>query len=232
MEISEVIEEFRSQVADQAVPFLFSDTEILRWLVDAQDMFVRGIGGIADGSTTNLIDVSVIADEPFSSFSPYILRIRSGRLLTAQKPVEFIHEADLELKRQCDYGFQRPSLLDDTDTGVVSYGILGITDKQIRWYKVPETDDICRLHIFRLPFPRIVDEDDEKNCLEIDEQYHLDLILWMKHKAYSKEDAETYDKTLAENNKRLFDEAVEVANKELGRQRFKPKQVRYGGIPF
>lgn len=225
----EVLDEFRSQVSDQSTPYLFTDDEILRWLVDAQDQLVRGTGGIADGRTTSLIDVPVTANDPWSAFSPYILRIRSGRLVTAGKHVDFIHEADLESYRLRDYGFALTNVLDDTDTGDVRCGILGITDKMIRWYKVPTTDDTCRLHVLRLPFPRI---ETEEGCLEVDEQHHLELVTWMKYRAYSKEDAETYDKELAESNKSRFTSYIEQASQEQSRQRHKPKQVRYGGIPW
>lgn len=231
MTINELIELFRSQVGDESTPYLFSDIEVLRWVIDAQDMFVRGTGGIADYSTRDLTDVVLTPNEPFTAFSPYILRIRSGQLITAQTKVTFIQEADLDtINRDWNYGIQFPSLLDDTDTEVVDYGILELTDKQIRWYKVPVTADICRMHIYRLPYPRIKDEND---CLEIDEHHHLHLIMWMKHLAYSKEDAETYDASLAEKNKIMFDQYVEdKSSKELSRQRHKPKTVRYGGIPF
>lgn len=225
----EVIEEFRSQVSDENEPYLFSETEVLRWLIDAQDMFVRNIGGITDGSTNALIDIQLTADYPWSTFSPYILRIRSGRLLTLKKSIDFVHEADLAMYRTKDYGFVISDYLDDTDTGNPSVGILGITDGKIRWYKVPDADDTCRMHIYRLPYPRIVTEED---CFEIEEQHHIHLVMWMKHMAYGKEDAETYDKDLSESNERAFNAYTDKARKEKERQRFKPKQVRYGGIPF
>jgi hypothetical protein len=227
--IEEVIDEFRNQVSDRSTPYLFSDDEILRWVIDAQDQLVRAYGGIADGRTTELIDLPVTTGDPWTAFSPYILRIRSGRMLETLKDVDFIHEADLTSFRVRDYGYQIPNVLDDEDTGVVNAGILGITDKMIRWYKVPATDDTCRLHIYRLPYPRIKTIDD---CLEIDDKHHLELITWMKYKAYGKEDAETYDESLMEQNKGRWDDYVEQVKAEVSRERHKPKQIRYGGIPW
>jgi len=230
MTITEVIDEFRRQVQDLETPYLFSDDEILLWLIDAQDMLVRGFGGFADFFTPELTQVSVTANEPWSDISPYILRIRSGQMQTARTPVDFIHEGDLESLQMKDYGFSIPiDFLDDADTGAVRAGILELTDGKIRWYKVPESDDVCKLHIYRLPYPRITDTDCK---LEVQEQHHLHLIKWMKYMAYSKEDAETYDKALADTNETAFNSYVEKVKQEMSRLRHKPKQVRYGGIPW
>lgn len=230
MTITEVIDEFRRQVQDLEKPYLFSDEEIMLWLIDAQDMLVRGFGGFADYFTPELTQIPVSATDPWSDISPYILRIRSGQMQTARTPVEFIHEGDLASIRMQDYGFTIPvGFLDDDDTGPVRAGILELTDGKIRWYKVPVADDVCKVHIYRLPYPRIKDEN---SCFEVQEQHHLHLIKWMKYLAYSKEDAETYDASLAEKNETAFNNYVEKVKQEVSRLRHKPKQVRYGGIPW
>jgi hypothetical protein len=53
----------------------------------------------------------------------------------------------------------------------------------------------------------------------------------MKYKAYSKEDAETYDKALADKNRAAFlSYADEVRRTETERRRSKPRAVAYGGL--
>lgn len=227
METQDLIALFRKQVDDEAAPYLWDDEEVLLYAIDAQDMFVRKMGGISDNSTSAIVDLALVANQPTTSFSPYILRIRSGKLLTAKQDVEFISEADLYSKASRDYGWKIPTYLDDDDTGDVRYGILGIEDHKIRWYRVPSTSDTCRLHVYRLPYPRMTLQEGD---LEIDEQHHIHMLKWMKYMAYSKEDAETYDKRLSDANEMAFMKYCETAKLEKDRQRFKPRVVHYGGL--
>lgn len=237
MDITDVITEFRRQVDDEAQPTLWSDTEILLYLADAQDMFVRLTGGIADvtvpaGSVgspaTRLADLALTAGDPYSAMSPYILRVRSARLITAARDIDVANEADLQNVMIKDYGWVKGLTLDDTDTGNVTHGVLGIRDNFVRWVRVPVENDTCRLNIRRLPFPRLDGEDGPP--LEIGEEHHIHLIKWMKHMAYSKEDAETYDKALAEANEAAFTRYCEQSRKERERRNYKPRVVHYGGL--
>lgn len=228
--VQELIDEFRDQVDDVAKPYLFSETAVLRYAIDAQDMFVRLTGGIPDVSTPQLTEIPVVAETPLQAHSPYILRIRSAKLLTAKRALRVIREADLAVLSVRDYGLVTPMYLDDTDTGDVVAMVLGVEKNKVRWYKVPAEDattDTCKMNILRLPYPRIKEESD---TLEIDEQHHLHLVMWMKHLAYSKEDAETYDKELAEKNEAAFRAYCKEAKQEEERQRYRPRVVQYGGL--
>lgn len=233
---ADVITQFRSQVDDEAQPNLWTDDEVMLYLIDAQDMYVRLTGGIADvtvaaadvGSpATRLADLALTAGQPYTLHSPYILRIRSARLLTAARDVIVASEGDLQQVMVKDYGWVRGLTFDDADTGNVDYGVLGIRENYVRWVKVPASVDTCRLHVQRLPYPRIVDEED---AFEIGEEHHLHLIKWMKHMAYSKEDAETYDKDLAAANEASFRRYCEQGKKERERRQYKPRTVVYGGL--
>lgn len=229
MKIEELLTLFRKQVADQAKPYLWDDTEILQYLVSAQDDLVREMGGFSDMTTRALTDLNVVPLAPFAKFSNRILRIRSGRLVTAKRDIPIIDEQALVTNTTMDYGFQLNNSLDDDETGQVRVAVIGLEDYKLRWVKVPASteEDIFRMHIFRLPYPVIKDE---TSCLEVDEQHHIHLIKGMKALAYAKEDAETYDKTLQSENEAAFKKYCEEAAKEKDRQRFTPRKVRYGGI--
>lgn len=238
METQDLLDLFRKQVSDEEKPFLWDDVERLQYLIDAQDTFVRKMGGFSDYSTSALTDIQVTKGQPLSKFSKYILRIRSIKLLTQRRNVTMISEADLKTKARggegigsmlTDYGMLSPSLLylDDLDIGPVYYAVIGVQDNALRWHRVPDQNDIARMHIYRLPYPRMKDEE---SCLEIDEQHHIALIMWMKYLAYSKEDAETYDRDLAEINRVGFVTYCDEAKAEKDRQRFKPRVIHYGGF--
>lgn len=229
MTLQELIEEFRRQVNDEAQPYLWSDEEVLAYAIDAQDVFVRRSGGIADvtvasPSTTRLTDLDLTAGDPYSPISPYILRIRSGRLLTAARDVQFSQESDMDNVVKTDYGMTLGTSFDDTLTGAVSYGILGVRDNYVRWVKVPSDSDTCRLHVFRLPYPRIASQEDP---LEVQEQHHRHLLLWMKHLAYSKQDAEARDDEKAEKFEAMAEKYMATASREQQRVRFRPRQVQF-----
>lgn len=235
MTLQGLIDYWRKQVSDEAQPYLWDDTEALLFAIDAQDMFVRKMGGVSvetvaaasDPTNLQLHDLAVTALAPSTSFSPYILRIRSLKLLTAKRALAVISEGEVGQQRTNDYGTVAPKYLDDTDTGVVEAAVIGLTDNALRWWRVPVTSDTCRMHVYRLPFPRITSSED---ALQIDEQHHMHLTMWMKYLAYNKEDAECYDKNLADKNKAAFLSYCDDAKAEKDRQRFKPRRVQYAGL--
>lgn len=235
MDVQDLVQLFRKQVSDEAQPYLWDDEEVLQYAIDAQDIFVRRMGGISDMTVlaaddlTNLRlhDLVLTVEEPFSAFSSYILRIRSARILSTKRDVAIISEADFSHVRISDYGQVNPIFMDDEDTGVVTHAIIGMKDNNLRWYRVPEEADTCRLHVYRLPYPRIEAQEDD---LEIDEQHHIHLLKWMKHMSYGKEDSETYDKDLADKNEAAFEKYCEAARQEKDRQRFKPGLMHYAGL--
>lgn len=238
MNLEELIEAFRTEVSDEAAPYLWSDSEVLRFAVDAQDMFVRKTGGIAESGAAgfaagtpggDLCVLTLTTGSPWSAHSPYVLRIRSGRLQTGARDVEFISEGDLNRTMVRDYGWTVGVTLRDDDLGTVTHGILGMQDNYVRWYRVPSADDTCRLHVFRLPYPRITDENGTVQ-LEIDERHHEHLLKWMKHRAYSKQDAEARDDAKALQYRAEFEAYCEEAGREITRQRYKPRTVQFGGI--
>jgi hypothetical protein len=231
----EVLEEFRTQVDDEAPPYLWSDDSAFRYLVDAQDLFCRLTGGISDRQTAAICQVAVTASQPYAAFSPYVLRIRSIWLNTAKRAATIVSEGDLPNLPVRDYGttfgWGRGLFLDDTDVGEVDWAILGIQENKIRWLRVPNASDTALMHVYRLPYPRLTSVEDA-NCppLEIGEHHHLHLVKWMKHLAYSKEDAETYDKKLAADNEALFRAYCTDAKKEIVRQRHKTRIVKVESI--
>jgi hypothetical protein len=234
--LQELIARFRSEVADEAQPHLWSDSELLTYAVDAQDRLVRATGGIADvtvaaadvgNPVTRLQDLALTANDPYSTISPYVLRIRSARLLTAARDVAIAQEADMPAVTQQDYGWAQGMHFDDTDTGVVTHGVLGVREDKVRWVRVPVEADTCRLHVFRLPFPRI---DDQGDALEVREEHHESLLLWMKHRAYSKQDAEARDDKQAAESRAVFMQYCETARQEQERRKYRPRVVQYGGI--
>lgn len=228
MDIAEVLDEFRHQVDDNAQPELWSDEEAMRYLAFAQDHLVRTMGGIADATTSAIVDLTLTASTPYTAHSPYILRIRSGRLIGARRDIVIGNEADVVQIMQRDYGWSQGLSFDDTDTGNVDYGVLGVQENQVRWFKVPDASDTCRLHVQRLPYPRLTDEDGP--TLEVSVVHHLKLVDGMKWQAYLKQDAETYDPKKSAACEAAFRSYCDEARKQREKQQYRPRVVQYGGL--
>lgn len=228
MDIAEVLAEFRRQVDDEAQPTLWSDAEAMGYLAFAQDHMVRAMGGIADATTPALTEVTATLNTPFTAHSPYVLRIRSGRLLTSKRDVIFANEGDAHQIMTRDYGWSQGISFDDDDVGQVTHGFLGIQENQIRWVRVPDTTETCKLHIYRLPYPRLTDEDGPP--LEVSDVHHLPLVDGMKWRAYLKQDAETYDPKKSKDSEDAFRRYCDEARKQREKQQYRPKQVAYGGL--
>ena len=115
----------------------------------------------------------------------------------------------------------------DGTTGPVQAIIIGIEPHKIRVWPVPNETVTLQLLVFRLP---LTDIDDDGQQLEIDPQHHEHLLLWCKHRAYSKQDAEAFDKTKAADFKAQFLDYCEQAKLEQRRLRHKTRVVAYGGL--
>lgn len=89
-------------------------------------------------------------------------------------------------------------------------------------------DLTIEMTVFRLPLTAITDDGDQ--ALEIDEQHHSHLLLWMKHLGYDKQDAETFDRRKSDDFAQRFNTYCAEAKKEQDRARRVVGAVAYGGI--
>lgn len=235
----EVLAQFRSDMSDEADPPLWSDDDAWSYYKQSYDTMVKRIGGIADVTVdpadaaaiagTRLPDLATTASEPYTAFSPYILRIRSGRLLTAKRDIPFLQEGDLNTVMVRDYGWTRGMTLDDTDEGDVTHGVLGVRENYVRWIRVPASADTVRLNVLRLPYPRPTGWEDGLS-IELPEDLHVHLVTGMRALAYLKQDAETYDRTQAERMATRFERACHDAYNDVQRRRYRRRSMAYGGL--
>lgn len=207
---------FRSEIADTAEPYLWADDEVFHYANEAQKKFCRLTGGIADASTPAVVQVVLTANNPWAALSPLILKVRGvngadGRYID---PVNFEDLQERKIKLGATTG--TPALL-----------ILGMETDKVRVYPVPVTNETLELLVYRLPLKAINDFDQK---LEIAEQHHTALLMWMKHLAYGKQDAETFDKTKREEFEQAFTTYCFGASIEKGMAKHKTRTVAYGGL--
>lgn len=226
MDSTALYDAFRSDVVDVEAPYLWSDEEVWGYAADAQNMFVRLTGGISD-FMSEACEVPVSALEEFSELHPSILRIMSATLRSDGSKIEIVNDTAPGASMSADYGRLRRMLVSRT-VGKVSHGIIGLRRNAIRWVNIPAADDTVDLHVYRGPIEKISGPGQE--IKDIDDDHHLHLLWWMKHLAYSKNDAETFNKSQAEKCKAEFQNYCAFVKSEWERYKHKTRIVAYGGL--
>lgn len=217
---------FRSDIVDEALPYLWSEEDVYRYMDAAYRMFVRLTGGISD-FTSDATVVDVVAGEAVADLHPSILRIMSANKLSDERDLTIINMVD-EATTQSDDYFQLLRSIRSTQTGAVRKMVIGAEQDKARWVSVPEVDDTVNLHIYRLPLTHITD--DSHLMGDIKEDHHTYLLDWMKHLAYKKQDAETFDKSKSDESEATFVKYCAQAKAEWERYKHKTRVVQYGGL--
>jgi hypothetical protein len=225
MNTTELYDTFRSDVVDIERPYLWSDDEVYGYMDEAQIMFCRLAGGIADVTTTDVVRVPITAGEEYSPLHPSVLTIRQVRLASTGRDLALRNIFDGHTAGD-DYGMvfvvqheHRP--------GPVRGMVVGEQYDLCRWVSIPEVDDEAIISVYRLPLNPVKGEGQE---LEIRREHHRSLLFSMKHLAYSKQDAETFDRAKAAENEEKFEAYCRKAKEEWERYKHKPRSIKYGGI--
>lgn len=230
MTAQQLLTQFRNEMLDTAKPHFWSDEEILGYMDDAYKMFVRLMGGIAD-FTSDLTRVDIDAGDPVGILDKRILRITEAFRVSDGGKISIINHTDLTFTRDNDYGLIRPLHL-DTMPGPVRYMVIGTERGKCKWVQIPETNDAAQLYVYRLPATKI--EMDGTNLDyefdEIGDEHVPSLCLWMRHRGYMKQDADTFDPKRAESFRAAFAEYCTLAKREWDRYKHKNREIQYGGL--
>lgn len=211
MDATELRDVFRAEMFDLELPYLVSDFLVYTYLDDAQKMFCRLTEGIEDGRK---FTIPVLAGVEWYTLNKNILKVRRVADLTTGLPVDTV-SAELADKR---------GIVFDGRVGPLRAVVTGIQKGQVRVWPKPVQASTLTLEVFRLPAP--VGEGD---CFEIDEQHHLALIMWAKHKAYGVHDSELYDAGKSSTYEGRFRDYCAAARIEQNRARHSAGNVMYGG---
>lgn len=234
MDTKALYDKFRSEVNDTKPDFLWKEDEVYGYIDEAQKMFCRLTGGLADSSSP-LTLIKAKEGVKWASVSPRILKIRMASLVATDRPLTVLNFEDREIGparfTTSDYGNLNTGLTLENDNlpGPIRALVTNEEENRVRWIQVPTEDQDVRLVTYRLP-----KEDIKGNsaCLEINEQHHYYLLHWMKHLAYAKEDAETYDRGKSIEHDAKFRQYCAEAKSERERREHKYREVQYGGIPM
>lgn len=90
-----------------------------------------------------------------------------------------------------------------------------------------------RLQALRAERDRLVRSHTVESGFEFDEvapEHHEALLMWMKHRAYGKQDAETFDRGRSLDYKQQFANYCAAATAEWDRYKSNTNPVAYGGL--
>jgi hypothetical protein len=229
---AELLSTFRNEVADTARPYFWSDEEIIRYMDEAQKRFVHTMGGIPD-ATSAITTVTYTELQEFIPISPKILKLRSVIRAADGYPVritnyEEFYDAKSPVFPTNEYGV----LAREVVTGISQDAIRVIpvipigTDEEEEDPEHVHTTATLRLVVDRLPDDITM----QSTALELDSQYHYQLLSGMKALAYGKHDADTFDATKASNYGMEFAKYAQDAKLDRQRREHKYRSIKYGGI--
>lgn len=192
MTLQELIDAARSETADTATPYLWSDADWIRYANDAQREACRRARLIVDSTTTDITRIALVAGTDSYALDPRVLFIKRVKLSTSSNPLRPASYKDLDRSVP---GWE-------AQTGEPQAYVPDMNENEFRPYPTPTAAATISLTVIRLP---LVDMDDVDNTPEIPARYHESLMFWMLYRAYSKQDSETLDKKKAVDNLALFE---------------------------
>lgn len=216
MDSTALYDQFRLDVDDRVAPYLWSALEVFDYIDDAQKMFCRLTGGLGD-ATSSFTLLAYTAGSDVVAISPLILKIRAAYDNTTGIPVEIVNVEDMATR----------AMRFDGATGVVKALVVGMGAVSARTWPVPAQNGAVRLVVERLPLVTI---DDADLTIEVAEQHKHGLSLWIRARAYGKQDADTFDAKRADNFAAQFRTYCDAARREKDSARHKTRVVAYGGI--
>lgn len=212
MDTTELLKLFRTEMRDVEKPYLFADDLVYTYINEAQQMFCRLTQGIEDGRSFKL---AVVQGTDWYPINKRILKLRKAYRTDTGREIEIVNQ-----ERLGDAGIRFSSR-----TGPIRVLAAGIQKGMLRAYPMPSEAVEVALDVFRLP-----SQVGAGDSLEIDEQHHYSLLLWVKHLAYNVSDAETFDRNKAAECDVRFRAYCQQANAEQTRARRQVSPVQYGGL--
>jgi hypothetical protein len=199
---AELLETTRTDMLrDTALPYLWSDDLIYRYLNEAQDRFCRRTYALLDDET----DITTFDTEIGVStykLDPKVLMVLSARISTQSQ----------DLKPRTRYVMPNHLV---SSTGTPHQYTQDEAAGAIRLYPVPDAVHTVVMRVARLPANKI----DDITAPEIPEKYHLDLAEWAVYRCLNNNDPDGGNAKAAESFKKTWTQRLMEAANEYYRTR-------------
>jgi len=192
---------------DVAIPYLWSDVELMRLLNYAEVQACRRAQLIIDTTTTNdsgtaatagtagqkpLCILSIVANQAVYQLSPKILQVKRVQLQSMTYPLEG-PVSYAELDERVSGWFGTSGTIGTAGSGGYPAVFLNEPNDTLALIPAPSSNDTARLVVSRLPLLPFT----LRTSPEIDTRYHEALMDWAAHLAFLKPDSETMNPDLA-----------------------------------
>jgi len=212
MNTTELLADLRTELFDSVAPYFWSDGTLYKYIDDAQKQFCRLTYGIEDARSFKL---KVVPDTEWYKYDPSILKVRSVVDAATGRDVPLVPVEKMASMNLRFDGLKAP----------IRNLITGLEKGSFRAHPMPSVAATLDMRVFRLS--NTVGAGDD---FEIDEQHHIFLMLWCKHRAYGVQDADTYDAKKAAEYQEKFERYCAAAKVEQSRLMHSAGAVVYGGI--
>lgn len=198
MKVADFITEFRDTVADHALPPFWSSENIVRYLNEAVQEACERAKLIEDRSTPAVCSLTLEAGVSTYNLHPSVLEIKR---LTLNG-----HKLDETSEDELDEDSPGWELLSGRPSHFIFEQASGVQPPRLRFVRSPMSAGSVALTVFRGALkPLSADVDTAKP--EIHERFHERLMGWVLHRAYLKQDADSFDPGKAAQSLSMFVEA-------------------------
>lgn len=213
MNTTELLAIFRDEMADTVPDYLWSDALVYGYMDDAQKQFCRDAYGIEDARSYS---IATAAGSEWYAMDSKILELRG--VVDSRGCTIPVHTAPQARFRGVRF---------DGVSGRPQCFVKGMQRGYLRAYPIPTSSDTGT---YRLETLRLSEDIGAGDDFEIEDHHHRNLLSWVKYRAYSKHDAETFNAAKAAEFRTEFALYCQEARIEYGRLSRNVAVVQFQGV--
>lgn len=179
MNAGELIDAYRDESFDKAVPPFVKDDMLLQFATQAEQEACRRAHLLVD-SASGMCSVSVSANEPLVDIDPRIINIRRAKLSISTYSLSPVRAEEMD---RVNPGWE-------SHRGTPTTYVTDYQTNAIRLYPNPQVACDLTMTVSRLPMSDLRANGDTP---EIRKEAHLALVQWILYRAYSRQDADMFD---------------------------------------
>lgn len=215
MELTDLINKFRTLTRDKSLPYLWDDDDITLWLNESEDEASLRARLLYD-KTSSFCTIDVTAGTTVYALDPLINEIEYAYLETDAGVIYVLHPVDrIHLNTEVPYWredtFPPKYLIQDEQTVEIAGTV--------------PSDYTLHMEVYRKPLKNI--EDTADDTPEIADHHHKYLVYWAMHRAYLVNDADKYDAKLSKQYEDEFEKYFGI--RPMAGRRIKEQANRHHG---